>query len=606
MKKAKGRITEKTSGNRGYKSTWLYIPSDISKDEAFPFRDREKVIVELKGNKLIIRKSHAISEITKRFGISDATLSKLIEKRALDDGKNPFLYFKDKIFSYQKTNSISNQIAHGITDLVKDLDLNKAKIALLFPNCPESLFTWFGIAKTKNILVPISYTLKGNLLEYVLRNSNAELLIIDYQYYERFTEIQENLPKIRKIIIRNAPEGFKCDGKLINFKEILSPNKENPIINIKNSDPLEIMYTAGTTGKPKGILYRNYYTLSGISVGSKLKEFGFDEPNHKIYCPMPLFQGFTKYFIVIPALYYKTSVIIADYFNVGKFWKDIKKYNPNGFSYYGAFFLDLMHQEPKVSDRKHSLDYAFGFGASKKGWGAFERRFGLQIIEGWSLREGIGFTINPLGSKGGKTDSVGLPARGYEIKIIGSNGKELPPGRNNIGEIVSRIKLPIKLEYYNLELEPDTKISDDRWVHTGDYGYRDSDGYIYFLGRKSDMFKRSGEIFFASDIERVANSHPLVINSGVVEVELMDEESMKKALKIWVKVKEEGTVSCSEFHSYLKENLAYFMVPRYIELRKELPKNANEFVQKFILKEEWEEKNSKYNTYDAKLQKFLE
>ncbi|TFF96758.1 MAG: hypothetical protein EU547_06080, partial [Promethearchaeota archaeon] len=105
-------------------------------------------------------------------------------------------------------------------------------------------------------------------------------------------------------------------------------------------------------------------------------------------------------------------------------------------------------------------------------------------------------------------------------------------------------------------------------------------------------------------IERVANSHPLVINSALVEVN--DKESLYKELKIWVKLKEEGTISFSEFHSYLRENLAYFMVPRYIEFRKQLPKNANEFVQKFILKEEWGNNGLRSNTYDTKLQKLLE
>mgnify|MGYP006277355793 CR=1 FL=1 len=604
MKKAKGRITEKTSGNRGYKSTWLYIPSDISKDESFPFRDREKVMIELRSNKLIVRKSHNISDITKKFGLPDATLSHLIEQRAKEYEEHSFLYFKNEVFSYQDVNSISNQIANGLIDFVEDLELDNPHIALLFPNCPDVIFTWFGVAKTKYILVSISYTLKGELLEYLLKNSNSELLIIDYQYYDEFLKVEENLPDIKKIIIRNAPQDFEFNEKLINFEEILSDKDENPNISFNNHDPLEIMYTAGTTGKPKGVLYRNYYTLSGISVGTKLKKFGFGEATHKIYCPLPLFQAVAKYFVLIPALYYNSSVIIAEQFDVSRFWKDISIYNPDGFCYLGAFFLDLMNREPKVSDRKHSLKYAFGFGAIKKGWEAFERRFGIQIIEGWSLREGIGFTINHVGSRGGKAGSVGTPARGYEIKIVDSNGNELPPGRNNFGEIVTRTKLPMELEYYNLKVKPDTTIGEDRWVYTGDYGYRDDDGYLYFLGRKSDMIKREGETFFASDIERVANSHPLIVNSAVIKIN--EKDTSKEALKLWAIIKNERPLSLSEFLSYLKENLAYFMVPKYIELTSELPKNANEFVQKFILKERWKEGEPKENTYDTKLQQFID
>lgn len=604
MKKGEGRITEKTSGNRGYTSTWLYIPSDISKDREFPFRDREKVVIELKDNKLIVRKSHKISDITKRYGFPDATLPDLVENRASQNGDSPFLYFQDEIFSFQATNRISNQIANGLIAFLENLSLDNPNIALFFPDCPEIIFTWIGVSKTKSPLVPISYTLKGDLLKYVLKNSNTEILILDYQYFDEFTNIEPDLPKIKKVLIRNAPESFEFNQKYLNFEDILSDNKKNPDIEVKNSDPLEIMYTAGTTGKPKGVLYRHYYSLSGVSVGSKLKKLGFEEATHKIYCPLPLFQAFAKYFVLIPALFYNSSVVIANPSKVEEFWNDISDYEPQGFCYHGAFFLDLMNQEPRISDRQHSLEYAFGFGALKKGWEAFERRFGIQIIEAWALREGIGFTINHIGSKGGKIGSVGIPAKGYEVKIVDSDGNELPPGRNNIGEIVSRTKLSIELEYYNLEVDPDTTIGDKRWVYTGDYGYRDSDGFIYFLGRKSDKIERGNETFFASDIEQVANSHPLILNSALIKVK--DENSSDEVLKLWATVKDKASIEYSDFHSYLKENLAYFMVPRFIEFKNELPKNANQLVQKFILKKEWEEEEAKGETYDTKQKKILE
>ncbi len=598
MKTGKGRISKKRSGNRGYSSFWVYIPSRISKDIAFPFKDKEEVIVELNGGRLEIRKIYTLHEFTSVFGIEDATIAKIIEDKALLNKTLPFIYFHDKIYSYQDVNQISNRIANGLLKFNKKLKLNNPKVALLFPNCPESLFCWFAVAKVGFLFVPISYLFRRDLLEFVLKNSEADLLIIDYQFLKNIKEIIKSLPRIKKIFIRNAPKGFSFKDKYIDFQEIFSDNVENPNIDIKSFDPLEILYTSGTTGNPKGVLFRNYFTLSGISVGRQLEDLGFNKSSHKIYCPLPLFQGFPRYYVIVPALYYNASIIIAEKFNGDLFWKDINHYKPDGFCYYGAFLSTLVNQHPTEIDRQHSLKYAFGAGASKKIWETFERRFGIQIIEAWSLVEATGLTINKVGSKGGKIGSVGKPVRGFEVKIIDSDGNELPPGRDNIGEICSRMKLPFELEYYNLEEKTPSIIEEDRWLHTDDFGYMDREGFVYFLGRKSDMINREGEIFFAEDIEIVAVSHPLIVESAAFDVS--DRISPEKEIKLCAVIKKGASITYEDFYNFLKQNLAYFMVPRYIEFKEELPQNANGFVQKFILKKEWENENNKKNVYDVK------
>jgi crotonobetaine/carnitine-CoA ligase len=599
MKIAHGKITERTSGNRGYKSTWLYIPSKIAKDKLFPFQNQEEVIIELKANQLIVKKIFTLSELTMQYGIPDATLPHLIKSKAEMNGSKPFLILQNETFSYKKTNEIANQIANGILNLLKNSNSSSLNIGILFPNCPDAIFCWFGIAKTGNISVPISYTLDEDLLEFVLKNSDIKILFVDYQFFPTIERILKRLPELDKIIIRKAPSSFNFNKKCIDFRTIISENRENPNLTIYSSQPLELIYTAGTTGLPKGVLYRNHHTLSGISVVNRLKEIGFKDEGHKIYCPLPLFQAFARNLVIIPTMYYNNIVIISDKFNAQRFWNDVKIHQPSGFCYYGGYLSELMNEEPHKEDRKHSLKYAFGFGAFKKIWEAFERRFGVQIIEGWGLVESIGLTINELGSKGGKIGSIGNPARGYELKIVDSQGNELPHGRNNIGEIVSRPKLSINLEYYNIEADNQAIIGEDGWVYTGDYGYRDKDNFFYLLGRKKDLITKEGETFFTLDIERVANAHPLIINSAVFEVST--DTDFNKELTIHAEVKKEHNLSYQDFHSYLKENLAYFMVPRFIQFKEKLPKNDNGFVQKFRLINEWQDDNIKIKTFDTEL-----
>ncbi|MFX1497526.1 MAG: AMP-binding protein [Promethearchaeota archaeon] len=596
MKIAKSKISEKTSGNPKYSTFWAYIPTSIVKDNAFPFRDKEEVLIELKGERLEIRKIYNLSDLTKTYDIKAATLPQLLESKALVNKDMPFIYFRDKVYSYSDANIISNQIANGLIKQIKKLKLKNPNVSILFPNCPEMLFCWFAIAKTGSVFVPLSYLLKGNLLDYVLRNSNSEILIIDYNYLPNFKEINVVFPKIRKIFVHNAPNDFNYNGKYANFSELLSVDIENPEIRVNNFDPLEIAYTSGTTGKPKGVVYRNYYILSGISVGKQLESLGFGETLNKFYCPLPLFQGLERFFLIIPIMFYNGSIVIAENFNVSTFWSDVKKYQPDGFCYYGAQLTTLVNQPPSKLDRNHSIKFAIGAGALKKIWESFERRFGIQLIEMWSLVEGIGFTINNVGSKGGKLGSIGIPARGVEIKIVDSDGQELPPGRDHIGEICARTRLPFELEYYNLQEESITRKGEDRWVYTGDFGYMDHQNYLYYLGRKSDMIRRGKETFFAIDVEIVANSHPLIIESAVFETS--GEDSQDNDLKICAVTRKGALITHKEFYNYLQQNLAYFMVPRYIEFKKDLPKNANELIQKFILINEWQSGKSLKNTYD--------
>ncbi|MFX1490200.1 MAG: AMP-binding protein, partial [Promethearchaeota archaeon] len=570
MKTGKGRILKRKSGNRKYDSFWIYVPSKISKDLGFPFRDKEEVLIDLIGEHLNIRKIYNLSELTKVYGVEDATIPKIIESKASYNKDKPLIYYRDTVYSYQEVNAISNQIAHGILKLNKELRLDKPKISLIFPNCPGSLFCWFGVAKSGSVFVPISYLLKKELLEFVLKNSDTEILIIDYEYYANFEEIRNKVPKIKKIFIRNAPNDYKFDEKCVKFEELFSENFENPELNINRFNPLEISYTSGTMGNPKGVLYRNYYTLSGISVVRGWEDLGFNIDNVKFYCPLPLFQGFERYFVIIPVIYFDGSIIIAEEFDISTFWRDIEFYKPDCFCYYGAYLTELVNQLPKEIDRNHSIKYAFGAGALKKVWETFERRFGSSVIETWSLVEGIGLTINTIGSKGGKLGSIGKPAIGFDIKIVDLEGKIMPPGRDNIGEICARLRLPYELEYYNLEREIATRRGKDRWVYTGDFGYSDHDGFIYYLGRKSDMIKRGENIFFAIDIEIVANSHPRVVRSAVFEVN-NDKNSKEKELKICAEIKKGTKMTPQEFYDFLKQNLAYFMVPRYIEFKEELP-----------------------------------
>jgi len=600
LKVAKGKITTKKSGNGGYKSAWIYIPSRVYKDELFPFQENEEVIIEIEDGTLVISKNDDRSKILRNFGIENATLPKLIEIKAEKNKDKPFLYFKDECYSYKDININSNKVAHGILELISKLELKTPKISLLMKNCPDYIFTWFGIAKAGCIFVPVDNSLKGGMLEHVLSNSDTEILVIDHEFLDNFKEISDRLEKIKKVLIRNAPNDFNFDNKFADFQSIFTSRTDNPKINIYNDDPVEILYTEGVTGKPKGVVYRNV-VIPGIALGYELMEIGLNEGS-KIYCPVPLSKGAAQFFTIIPSIFYDKSVILSEEFNPSTFWEEIKRYKPSCFCYFGGYLVDLLYQKPKISDRVHSIQFGFGFGAVIDLWNAFEKRFGIPLYECWSHVEGVGITMNKIGSKGGKIGSIGTPLDFIELKIVNLKGKELPPGPNNVGEIIVRRKSETTFEYYKQPENEDVRIDDKNWVYTNDFGYMDNDGYIYFKGKRNEIILKGDEVIFAKDIERVANSHPHIIESAVIPVSNGNNINLKiTAVKV-----QNRSITPEELSDYLYHNIAFEHVPRYIEIIDKLPKGTATEVLKEILKEDWDKGYYYSNMWDTKIRDFLE
>ncbi len=606
-KKGIGRILARKSGYRkdgkygGYEYLYLSLPNIVAKDSAFPFKDKEEVNVELKDGKLIVSKRDEILELIERFDFSKLTLPSLIEEKAKENKNKSFLLYKGEKYSYEQMHTMSNRIAHGILNLKRELKLKKSHIALMLPNTPIFFFCWFGVVKAGCVFVPINRFSRGEDLRYLLDVSDSEVFIIDYAFLSHFQEIGSKLVKIRKVIVVNAPETFQLDDLCVNYKEIVTENVENPDTRVNPGTKMEIIFTEGTTGKPKAITYRNFLILAGLIISEEIKKYG---KGNIVYCPTPLFQAFAQLIVVFPVMFLNATIALAEKFDAKTFWDDVHLYNVDLFVYYGAILQILMDMPPSEKDRNHKAKYALGGQAPLGIWEAFENRFGVTIFEGWAPTEAIGFTVNGLGTKGGKVGSIGAPVAGFDVKIVDSEGKEKQPGPDNVGEIVVKRILPlgnvsltqVLLEYYKEPESTPMTFNEDGYVYTGDLGYKDKDGYLYYVGRKVDAIKRYGKEIAANLVENVANGHPSVLENAVFGIP--GDSPKNEDIKICVVLKRNKTLSHEELFNYLSEKLAFNMVPRYIEFKNSLRKSS-ERIKKYRLKEEWDQEDVKRNTWDA-------
>ena len=244
-----------------------------------------------------------------------------------------------------------------------------------------------------------------------------------------------------------------------------------------------------------------------------------------------------------------------------------------------------MNQPESPDDRNHSVEWVNTGGAPKELIGEFERRFGVKIIEGYGLTECPLVCQNPY-SGVRKPGSIGLPAkhpnprvRFAEMKIVDEDGNELPPGR--VGEIV--VRSPVMMKEYFRDPEKTAATIKDGWLYTGDYGYRDEDGYFYFFERKKEIIRRRGENISPVEVETVINRHPKVLESAVIPVPSELGEDDVKAIVV---VKEGERLTADEVIEWCKRDLAYFKVPSFVEFRTHIPKTETGKIARAVLKRE--------------------
>ncbi|MHA1507229.1 MAG: class I adenylate-forming enzyme family protein [Promethearchaeota archaeon] len=602
MELGKSKIVIKPSGKGKYKTTWIYIPSKIANDTSFPFNDNEEILIEVQKDSILITKDNTRSRTIRRFGITNITLPKLLEKKAEENGELTFLYFNKDKYSYSDINASANQFAHGIVNTINEMHLKKPKISILMKNSPSYLFLWFGVLKSGCVAVNVNTALREEHLLHILNDSDTEIIVADYQYFKIIQKMLTKLPKIKRIYINNAPSDYKFDDKIHDFRFLLDSNVENPKINIYDEDPIQINYTEGITGPPKGVLYRNL-ALSAINIGIELMKIGLQKET-KIYCPLPLFHGATQFYAIIPSLFYDASIILAENFNVKRFWEEIRIHRPEVFVYFGGYIHALLDNSPNSLDRDHSISYAYGFGASNQLWKSFENRFGITLYEFWSQMEGVGITMNTVGSKGGKIGSVGKPLDFIDLKIVDHFENPLPTGSNNTGEIVVRTNTNYSLEYYKQPETTDVRIGADGWVFTGDYGYVDEEGFLYFMGKANEVIIKAGEKIYLKEIESITNSHPSVFLSTCVPI--LNKNQSKGELILYAVKRANSSLTPEKLSKYLYHHLAFYHVPRYIAFKDDLPVGPSTEYLKNQMRIEWEKQKQKINVWDNQIQDYLE
>ena len=506
-----------------------------------------------------------------------ASFWELIKYRNINSKKDPVIYFKDETLSYQKIYDKGKRLANFF--LATGYEKGD-KCAVMLPNNPESIIIWAGAAAVGIVEVPISTSIRGDLLAYILNKSDSEVLITTPDKLEDIHQIANELEKLKEIIVvGNGTHDKMIPFNYHRFQDVITLSDDKEIsIEVSAIEPSIILFTSGTTGPSKGVVLTHQLNFKLGYNTAEVMEYTEED---RLFTAYPLSHANARYTSVLPAMLVDADIVLHDKFSIANFWEICKQNRVTAFNALGSLFTLLMKQDEKPIDSTHGVKKAYGGPTPVEIYDDFIERFRIEITEIYGLTETGTTTVNP--AKAFRKGSCGYAVPHYEVEIHDDDGNKLAAGE--IGEIVIRPKEPYIMfqEYYKMPQET-LKAFQNLWFHTGDRGRIDEDGYLYFMDRKKDAIRRRGENISSFEVEKVINKFPDIVDCAVLGIP-SDLPSDEEVLAV-IQLKEGRTFDFTAFLEFCTPRLPHYAIPRYVRIVDEFPRTPSQRIQKFKLKKE--------------------
>ena len=496
--------------------------------------------------------------------------SDLIEYQGKAVGEKPYILYEDRVIPFAEFDRATCRAANGLASQgARPGD----GIAILMNNCPEYLYLFYGMPRGGFYSVPVNVALKGDGLKYILSNSDVKYLVVDDTLYLKVAELGSPVGAIEKIFIRRTTDVPLPQG-MLSLETLLDASSAKPSHGLDPDAITFLMYTSGTTGFPKGVVNRN--RLANVAGFMALSSF-LVRPDDLLYTCLPLFHANALILTAGWSMCRGVPFGLEKRFSASKFWEPIKRFGATQFNALGAMIPILMKQPERPDDADNPVRVVNSAACPTNLWVPFEKRFGVKILEAYGAVDGGGVIIINFNAPIG---SVGKPLPGTEWKLVDDAGNTVTQGE--VGELVTRVtdKKTRGVEYYKNPKASEEKVRGE-WLHTGDLFYADKEGNLYFVDRKSDCMRRRGENISSFEVENVVEKHPAVAECAAFGVpsELGEDEVM-----IWVKPKNGCTLDPKDLMRHCADNMAFFMIPRYVDVVKEIRRTETLRIQKAEMK----------------------
>ncbi len=540
-------------------------------------------------------------------------------------GDSPCLYYgeDDRLFTYREFDRLTNQLANGLARLgVRKGD----RISILSKNNLVTTLAMFASWKLGAVYCPINNRYKGDLLTYILNDTDPKALLGDQGFVADLNAVKPQLNQLPRIVVHTPKPGdhdfedavaAQPDQAFdaLNLDALLDGADSAPGIPVDENDLANIIYTSGTTGNPKGVVHNHRWMHNYIS-----GTLALHHPDDVLYSDLPMYHVGGACFNVVRAVWAGCKLALWDRFSPNSFWERMRLSGATHATLMDVMIDWLMKAPPSDRDREHALKVA-SMNPLPANHNEIARRFGIDFVgAGYGSTElggGFGALIDELGDElpkspawqkgysreamrklfvevGGSAQAIigaqqplrkgvmGLPNPLVDVKVVDDDGNPVPP--NVPGHAAFRHKLPnmLFLEYFN-KPEATAEAVRDGWYYPSDLISYDEDGLYYFEDRKQGFIRVRGENLSAVTVEHQLQRHPAIQRSAVIAVPAA--EGNEQDIAAFVVLNNSQDLTEDALHAWSEAELPKFMRPRYFRFVEELPVTPTFKVEKYKLKE---------------------
>lgn len=508
------------------------------------------------------------------------TVTDVLRRGAERYPDNILLDFEGETYSYAEMDRRSTRLAHGLAARgVKRGD----RICSLLDSNVDSISLWFAANKLGAVHVPVNTAYKGEFLRHQFDDAGAAILVMEPDYALRLIDIEDGLPQAQRVLVRGneapLPSYARLEAERLSAAYVADdtpiPDQNKP------GDLCMLIFTGGTTGPSKGCMISHNYACN--IARQILKREARNEKTVN-WTPLPFFHMNALGGSILSSLMVGARVAVFPRFSVSRFWNDIERSGATIVNLLGSM-LTFVANAPDNDAAKRCFGQVFAVRGSpfppdiQRKW---KERFGVTITgsHNYGFTEAARVTTlsddeeGPLGNAGRINED-------FDVRIVDDEDNEMPVGQP--GEIIVRPRHPdIMFSGYWNRPEETLAIMRNMWLHTGDIGRMDENGFLFFVDRKKDYLRRRGENISSQELEATFKKHEAVKDVAVHAVFAETEDEVKVTLTLQDGV----TISEEALCTWCVDKMPYFAVPRFFEFRDDLPRNPVGRVLKYQLRDE--------------------
>ncbi|TKJ41885.1 long-chain-fatty-acid--CoA ligase [candidate division LCP-89 bacterium B3_LCP] len=457
---------------------------------------------------------------------------------------------------------------------LKEIGIQRgSRIILVLPNSVEYIIAYYAILAAGAVVVPANVMLKARELHYLMDDCEARAIISGIEKIEDVLSASESLTTLRHQII----QGDKVPHNVLHFERLIEEHQPDEMVaDVSSNDTAVILYTAGTTGRPKGAELTHSALLGNAQMCINLFQA---RPDDRILGILPFFHAFGQTAVMNTGIGAGASLVLLPEFEPEDALTAIKKHQVTIFMGNPSMFSMMLTYPNSDQYDFSSVRYCVSGGSALKPdlMKSFEEKFNTEILESYGLCETTALaTFNHM-HRDRHAGSVGMPVDGVEVRVVDDSGEDVRCGE--VGELIIRSDYLMK-GYLNRP-EATREVVKDGWFHSGDMGFADDDGYLHIIDRKTDMIVKSGFNVYPAEIEELLRAHPSIKEAAIIGI---PDYVQGEEIKACIVINEGETLSAEDLASYCKERLAKYKCPRYIQFYQQLPESPSGKILKNKLK----------------------